>query len=153
TAALDLAREDGDDREIAAAARSLAAAQIELGESAQVAELLSESLNLSRELGETHGIALCLETYAGLAVSEGDAPRAAILFGASDSVRASIGAQRQPDAQILYERWLARTLALLDTASYSRHYEDGRALTFEVASDVALGVYGPSTSSTDPARA
>ena len=138
TDALDLARDGGDDREIAAAARSLAAAQIELGDPARVNELLSESLSLSRELGETHGIALCLETFAGLAASQGEPQRAAVLFGASDSVRASIGAQRQPDAQILYERWLARTLALLDTSAYAQHYEDGRALTLEAASLVAL---------------
>ena len=40
TDALELARDGGDDREVAAAARSLAAATIELGEPAHVAELL-----------------------------------------------------------------------------------------------------------------
>jgi predicted ATPase/DNA-binding SARP family transcriptional activator len=140
TAALELAREGGDDREIAAAARSLAAATIELGEPARASELLAESLAVARELGETHGIAVCLETFAGLAATGGDAPRAATLFGASDAVRASIGAQRQPDNQILYDRWLARTLGRLDTESYAKHYEDGRVLTLDDACGFALGV-------------
>jgi predicted ATPase/DNA-binding SARP family transcriptional activator len=139
TAALELARESQDDREISAAARSLAAATIELGEPAQATELLDESLGLARELGETHGIAVCLETYAGLAATAGDAERAATLFGASDAVRTSIGAQRQPDNQILYDRWLAQTLARLDTNAYSKHYEDGRALTLDDACAYALG--------------
>jgi tetratricopeptide (TPR) repeat protein len=143
TAALELAREGRDDREISAAARSLAAATIELGEPAQAKELLGESLALARELGETHGIAVCLETFAGLAATAGDAERAATLFGASDAVRTSIGAQRQPDDQILYDRWLAQTLARLDTNSYSRHYEDGRALTTDDACAFALGAATP----------
>ena len=138
-ASLELAREGGDDREIAAAARSLAAAMVELGEPEQATELLGESLVFARELGETHGLAVCLETFAGLAATAGEAERSAVLFGASDAMRASIGAQRQPDNQILYDRWLARTLARLDTSTYSKHYEDGRALTLDQACALALG--------------
>ena len=140
TAALELAREGHDDREIGAAARSLAAAAIELGERAQATELLAESLGLARELGEAHGIAVCLEIFAGLAAASDEAERAATLFGASDAVRTSIGAQRQPDHQILYDRWLARTLARLDTNTYSRLYENGRMLTVDGACALALGV-------------
>jgi predicted ATPase/DNA-binding SARP family transcriptional activator len=139
TDALELAREGGDDREIAAAARSLAAAKVELGETTEAKELLAESLVVARDIGETHGIAVCLETYAGAAASSNDPARAAKLFGAGDTVRGSIGAQRQPDNQILYDRWLARTLAGLDTKSYSRHYEDGRALSLDAACSLALG--------------
>jgi predicted ATPase/DNA-binding SARP family transcriptional activator len=139
TAALELAREGGDDRQIGAVARSLAAAMIELGELVQATGLLAESLGLARELGESHVTAICLETFAGLAATTGDAERAAILFGASDAQRASIGAQRQPDQQILYDRWLARTLAGLDTKTYSTRYEDGRALSLDEACALALG--------------
>jgi predicted ATPase len=139
TDALELAREGGDDRETSAACRSLAAAMIELGEAAQATNLLAESLALARELGDAPGIALSLETFAGLAATSGETERAATLFGASDAVRASIGAQRPPDQQILYERWLARTLALLATATYTARYEDGRALSLDDACAFALG--------------
>jgi predicted ATPase/DNA-binding SARP family transcriptional activator len=138
TAALELAREVGDDREIGAASRSLAAAMLELGEAAPATSLLAESLALARELGEPHGIAVCLDTFAGLAATVGEVERAATLFGASDAIRASIGALRQPDSQILYDRWLARTLAHLDTNTYSNRYEDGRALTLDEACGLAL---------------
>jgi predicted ATPase/DNA-binding SARP family transcriptional activator len=139
TEALELAREVGDDREIGAASRSLAAAMIELGEGAQATTLLAESLALARELGEPHGIAVCLDTFAGLAATGGEVERAATLFGASDAARASIGAKRQPDSQILYDRWLARTLAHLDTNAYSTYYERGRALTLDEACALAIG--------------
>jgi hypothetical protein len=112
---------------------------VELGDGAQATSLLAESLALARELGEPHGIAVCLDTFAGLAATTGESKRAATLFGASDAVRASIGAKRQPDHQILYDRWLARTLAQLDTNAYSRHYEDGRALSLDDACAMALG--------------
>jgi predicted ATPase/DNA-binding SARP family transcriptional activator len=151
TDALDLARDGGDDREIAAAARSLAAATIEFGEADHARELLTESLALARELGESHGVAICLETFAGLAATGGEVVRAATLFGAADAIRSSIGAQRQPDNQILYDRWLARTLARLDTNSYSKHYEDGRMLSVDDACGFALAAAvqdGASTSST-----
>jgi predicted ATPase/DNA-binding SARP family transcriptional activator len=140
TGALELARDVGDDRETAAAGRSLAAAKIELGEPAQATALLAESLTLARDLGDAHGIATSLETFAGLAATGGAFERAATLFGASDAERAAIGAQRQPDQQILYDRWLARTLAGLDTKTYSTRYEDGRALTLDEACAFALGI-------------
>ncbi|HMI21273.1 MAG TPA: tetratricopeptide repeat protein, partial [Gaiellaceae bacterium] len=138
TGSLELARTGADDREVGAAGRSLAAAMIGSGQTAEATDLLRESLLIARELGDAHGIAVCLETFAGLASAGGEPTRAAMLFGASDAVRSSIGAQRQPDNQILYERWLARTLAELDTMSYSKHYEDGRALTLDAACQLAL---------------
>jgi hypothetical protein len=112
---------------------------IELGETEQATSLLTESLTLARELGEPHGVAVCLDTFAGLAATGGEVERAATLFGASDAARASIGAKRQPDHQILYDRWLARTLAHLDTNTYSTYYERGRALTLDEACALAIG--------------
>ncbi len=138
TAARDLAREVGDELEVGRATRSLAAAMIELGEEAQAATLLGESLAIVRELGDSHGIADCLEIFAGLAATTGESTRAATLFGASDASRAAIEARRQPDHEILYERWLARTLSQLDTSTYSKHYEDGRMLTLDEACSFAL---------------
>src|ERR671931_556291 len=138
TEARDLAREAGVDHEIAAASRSLAAALIELGETDRARKLLDESLVLSRKIGEPHGVAVCLDTYAGLAATVGETERAATLFGASDAVRASIGALRQPDDQILYDRWLARTLSQLGTETYSTRYEEGLLLTLDEACAFAL---------------
>ncbi|HEY2373480.1 MAG TPA: BTAD domain-containing putative transcriptional regulator [Gaiellaceae bacterium] len=138
TAARDQAREAGDELEVGHATRSLAAANIELGNAGEAASLLAESLAIARELGDTHGIAESLDTFAGLAATTGEVARAATMFGASDATRASIGARRQPDHEILHERWLGRTLANLETNAYSKLYEDGRALTLDAACELAL---------------
>src|SRR5262249_48484713 len=150
TAAVELARAGGDDREIGAATRSLAAALIELDRADEAKPLLEEGLRLAHERAEPHRIAVSLETFAGLAATRGDAEQAARLFGASDAVRSAIGAQRQPDHQILYERWLARTLARLDTKAYSHLYEDGRVLSAEEASAVAVGIALPGEAGRNP---
>jgi non-specific serine/threonine protein kinase len=137
-AARDQLREVGDGLEVGGATRSLAAANIELGNHAEAARLLAESLAIAQELGDTLGIAVSLETFAGLSATTGDAGRAATLFGASDATRASVGARRQPDHEVLYERWLGRSLAALETSRYSKLYEDGRALTLDAACELAL---------------
>jgi len=91
TDSLELAREVGDDREIGAASRSLAAAMIELGDSARATSLLAESLALARELAEPHGIAVCLDAFAGLAATAGEVERAATLSArATRPVRRSV---------------------------------------------------------------
>src|SRR5204862_6020 len=69
TAAVELARAGGDDREIGAASRSLAAALLEVEKSDEAENLLEESLQVARRLGDAHGIAVSLETCAGLAAT------------------------------------------------------------------------------------
>jgi predicted ATPase/DNA-binding SARP family transcriptional activator len=136
--AAEQARIAGDDRELGAALRGLASAQLELGEIERVGSLLAESLVLARRLEEPTAIAESLDAAAGLAAAVRDPDRAAHLFGAADTVRSSIGALRQPDQQALYERWLARTLSQLDAASFTARYEQGRALTLDEACALAV---------------
>ena len=133
-----LATEAGDDRGQSSSTRALAAALLESGETAAARERLVESLELARRLGELNGIAYCLDTFAGLAIAEGDPERAACLFGAADGLRSSIGALRPPDQQPLYERWVASTLAVLETDAYTASYESGRALSLDEAAELAL---------------
>jgi predicted ATPase/DNA-binding SARP family transcriptional activator len=133
-----LAEREQDDRTRASSTRALAAALLESGEHGRARELLAESLTLTRGLGEPHGIASCFDTFAGLAATEGDPEEAAVLFGAADIVRSSIGALRPPDQQPLYEQWLARTLSQLDTTVYATRYEDGRRLELDEACERAL---------------
>jgi hypothetical protein len=133
-----VAAQAGDDRGRSSSNRALAAALLESGETDAARERLIQSFELARRLGELNGIAYCLDTFAGLATAEGDPERAARLFGAADGVRASIGALRPPDQQPLYERWVASTLAQLETGTYAACYESGRALGLDEASELAL---------------
>jgi predicted ATPase/DNA-binding SARP family transcriptional activator len=133
-----LAEREQDEHTRASSTRTLAAALLERGDRSRARELLTESLMLARRLGELNGIAYCFDTFAGLAAAEGDPEEAALLFGAADVVRSSIGAPRPPDQQPLYEQWLARTLSQLDTTLYAARYEDGRRLELDEACERAL---------------
>jgi predicted ATPase/DNA-binding SARP family transcriptional activator len=133
-----LAARRGDERALSSSARALAAALIERGDSERAREPLAEALMLARRLGERNGLAYCFDTVGGLAIADGDPEGAAVMFGAADELRASIGALRPPDQQPLYERWLARTLAQLDISVYAARYEDGRSLDPDQACELAL---------------
>ena len=133
-----IAARNTDERARSSSARALAAALIERGEADRARELLAESLTLARRLGELNGLAYCFDTLGGLAISDGDPEGAALMFGAADAVRSSIRALRPPDQQPLYERWLGRTLAQLDTSTYAARYEDGRSLDLDEACELAL---------------
>ena len=141
TVALELAREGADDREIAAAARSLAAAMIELGDTARGdAHLLEESLVAGADLGDAHGIAVCLETFAGLAATR----RATRSARRRSSARATPRATRSARSGSRTTRSSTSAgsrerLRGLDTKTYSTHYEDGRVLTAAAACAFALG--------------
>jgi predicted ATPase/DNA-binding SARP family transcriptional activator len=135
-----LAASEQDERIRASSTRALAAALLERGEHEQARSYLAESLTLARRFGELNGIAYCFDTFAGLAAAEGDPEEAALLFGAADVVRSSIGALRPPDQQPLYEHWLARTMSQLETHVYTSRYEDGRRLELEDACERALRV-------------
>ena len=135
-----LAEREQDERARSSSTRALAAALVERGEYDRARTLLAESLELGRRLGDLNGIAYCFDTFAGIAAAESDPDEAAVLFGAADAVRSSIGALRPPDQQPLYEEWLARTLSQLEMAVYTKRYEDGRRLELDDACRHALRV-------------
>ena len=133
-----IAAQNADDRARSSSTRALAAVLIELGELERARELIAEGLVLARRLGELNGLAHCFDTFAGLAVNDGDPEGAALMFGAADALRSSIGALRPPDQQPLYERWLAAALSKLDTPVYAARYEDGQSLDLDEACALAL---------------
>jgi len=133
------ARSSGDEHQVASSLRALAAARLEMHELEGADDHLAESLELAQRIGDLIIVAQGLETAAGIAGVRGDAERAAYLFGAADAVREGIGVIRPPDEQSFYERWLGTTLGLLETAAYTRLYEQGRALSLEQACALALG--------------
>src|SRR5207248_2860363 len=66
------------------------------GDHASARPLLEETLALFRELGRRDGIASSLARYAALAAAEGQAQRAARLFGAVETLRAEIEVRPAP---------------------------------------------------------
>jgi hypothetical protein len=73
-------------------------------------------------------IALVVEGLAGLAVRTGNAPRAAVLLGAADSIRGAVdhGSLDAPAVRRV-------ALEQLGSAALEESYRDGRALSYDDA--------------------
>ena len=112
--AIEAARSAGDEDGVAVNLHNLARSELALARSNQALEALRESLAIARRLGYREVIAYCLGGFAELAMLEEDAPRAAILLGASQALFAEIGAITSPDeaeAQQRVSEYIADALA------------------------------------------
>jgi non-specific serine/threonine protein kinase len=119
--------------------------------------LFDESLNLSWDLRNVHGIALCLMGIAGIARRSGtQAVLAAQLLGAADALRASIGAQWDPDDRAEQDRSCAVVRSLLDEASFAAAISHGEAIPVDDAVSQAkqmLKAMAAAMGSVEPGRA
>src|SRR5439155_3736853 len=92
--AVRVARQAGDDYELAAALNNLGATHDMLGDTERAAAYCEESLELRRRLGDMSGIALSLHNLADLALRKGDAGRAAGLYSEAAEIASAIGDKR-----------------------------------------------------------
>ena len=127
------------------------------GDLQRACALFDESLNLSWDLRNVHGIALCLMGIAGIARRSGtQAVLAAQLLGASDALRASIGAQWDPDDRAEQARSSAVVRSLLDEASFETAIGHGGAISVDDAVSQAkqmLKAMAVAMGSIEPGRA
>ena len=72
-----------------------------------------------------------MERFAALARAEGDAQRAARLFGAAAAVREAIGSPLPPVDRPWYEREVDATREALGEKGYTTAWAEGRAMTWE----------------------
>ncbi len=100
--------------------------------------LLAASLELRRELGDRQGVAYSLEGFAGLAVAKGELARATSLYAAATALRDQLGAPLPPGERIGYDHDLATCRATLPPAQFATAWQDGLALDWEQAADIAL---------------
>jgi tetratricopeptide (TPR) repeat protein len=99
-----------------------------LNEVAQADAAFEEALTLLAEIEDTVGTARVLEGLAGTSLAAGDPERAALLFGAAEGARRSVGA----DVWLLDAAKHAKTegeiRAALGAETYGRVWADGTAL-------------------------
>jgi hypothetical protein len=74
-----------------------------------------------------------LEGFAHVAGAEGDAERAARLFGAAEALREALGAPLPPVERAHYDRSVAATRAALGEEAFAAAWAEGRALSLEQA--------------------
>jgi predicted ATPase len=91
-----------------------------------------------QRLGHRAAIAHELECLAMIAKAEEEAQRAAILFGAAETLRESTGLPMTPIERIEYERESNDLRANMDEATFTESWSEGRALTIQQAIAFAL---------------
>ncbi|WP_223838532.1 LuxR C-terminal-related transcriptional regulator [Saccharopolyspora pogona] len=129
---------------------SAAIARWAAGDLEKASEYLRESLRKKGELNEWLGIACCLSLLACVAAAGGDAHRAAVLFGASDTMweladRMLYGIEKLLD-WVRHSTQLSRKA--LGKKAFEAAYQQGERMTQEEVIAYALGDKRPHQAST-----
>jgi predicted ATPase/DNA-binding SARP family transcriptional activator len=150
---LPIARELGNASGVAESLYYLGLVARARGDESRAGTLWSESLAISQGLGDNRRIAECLEGFASLAVPSSprephagelasDAPRAtgdrtataeraARLFGVATALRERARIPLEARDQPGHDRQLAAVRAILDAASFTAAWEEGRAMPLD----------------------
>jgi tetratricopeptide (TPR) repeat protein len=108
------------------------------GDRHRAADRLEESLILRRRLGDRRGIAAGLEALVGCALAGGSTTRAARLLGAAEALREAAHYPVEPLDRSPRDKSIAVARALLDEATFTAAWAEGRAMTFDEAVSYAL---------------
>ena len=131
-------QELGDKQGIARSLSNLGFLSCKEGKVAAARTCFVRCLHVCEELGHKPLAAYALEGFAALARTEQQSTRAAGLFGASDVLRAAIGAPLPPNNRAEIDRALADLRATLGAAAFDSAWAAGRAMTWEQAIEEAL---------------
>ena len=114
-------------------------AALYLGDPERARAAFEEGLALCTELGDKMAASAYLDGLACVAETEGDAERAARLFGAAEALREEVGWPLAPEEEALKDPYLGAARSQLDEASWEGAWAEGRAMSFEEAVSHALG--------------
>ena len=136
---LAIRRELGDRTGIATSLTNLGDVAYDEGDYPSARALYEESLAIRLELGGRLGIAASLEALASVDGSLAIPDRAVRLLGAAERHREEIGAPLPPNERVQYEEQVAAArVALGDDAAFDAAWQEGRAMTVELAIEYAL---------------
>jgi predicted ATPase len=136
--AFHLCVELGDTWRVALAALNLGWIHIGQLDAARASARLRESIEMFRGLHERRFLPDTLEALAAVAASEGDASRAARLFGASDALRTTVGPPLSDAERDSCAPYVHQAHEQLGPAEYERQHEAGTKLSPESAIEHAL---------------
>jgi tetratricopeptide (TPR) repeat protein len=136
---LAIRRELGDRFGIAGSLNDLGDVVCKQGDYPAAGALYEESLAINRELGDRSGIPYSLEGLAAVVASLRDWPRAARIWGATERLRAEIGAPLPPNQRSGYDRCVAAArIASGDDVAFDSAWQEGRGSTLDQAIGLAL---------------
>jgi predicted ATPase/DNA-binding CsgD family transcriptional regulator len=134
----ELARDLHDKFPMAAALHNLGQMAHHLGDDATARPLLCESLLLVRQINDRPHIGVGLADLAGMWAAQGQAERAARLFGAAEALSDQTHAGMYRAQQLAYEKDVARGAAQLDEATWQAAWAEGRAMPLDDACALAI---------------
>ncbi|HET9441347.1 MAG TPA: BTAD domain-containing putative transcriptional regulator [Longimicrobiales bacterium] len=138
---LAIARAFGQPRELAIALHMLASVYVAREDDARATPLLLESLTESRKDPAYFSISYTLDLLAEVVAREGDVLRAARIFGASEQLRAVIGARRFPFVEKRLANSLPQIRASANQPAFEQAWSEGRKLTAEEILDEVLAAH------------
>lgn len=109
------------------------------GDYRRAEEMYEESLALSWELRDERWASQSLEGLAWVSCDQGQAKRAARLFGAAEALREAIGTPLLPSERAGHERHVATVRARLGEEALEQAWSQGRAMSLEQAVEYTLG--------------
>ena len=136
--ALDFFRAHGDKQGIARALMNLGEVRMMQNKLEEAEGMLEESFVLFQEIGSQWDIAYVLEGLAHIKTSGGNPRDAALLLGAADALRDTLGAPRPPNEVEPYEKHVARARAAMDETAFKSAWDEGREMSIEAALEFAL---------------
>ncbi len=134
---LAIFRELGDKWSMALCLANLGFVELNKREYEEATALLKDGLETFRELGVKQGIATCLNGLAGVAAQSGDTKRAALLFGAAESLLERIGVSSPLPERVERDRNVATSRAALGEQAFSTAFEEGKLMGLERAIGLA----------------
>ena len=141
---LAIDRELGDKLGIAGSLSYLGELERAAGNLDRAEALHRDGLARQRELRQREVLPMALEGMAGLGAARGLFSRAALLFGAAESLRRAVGLPLPPSAQATYERDVNVARAGLGEKEFERVRHEGREMTLDAAISYALDLDGAS---------
>jgi predicted ATPase/DNA-binding CsgD family transcriptional regulator len=138
--ALALARELGEASMVASGLTTLGHAILDDGDPRRAAALLSEGLDLAQGRGNVGGVIDALEGLARVAAAAGQAEAAARLFGATESLRESVGVPFSPADTAYFAPTMAALQIALGEDGLAAATARGRDLSQEAAVAEAMEI-------------
>ena len=139
--ALELFRSVGDVTMEAWSLHMLGSALLRQGQAGEAGEVIRHALRHFYEASDAAGLALVLDDLHSHAVSAGDLPRAARLYGAARRLTAATGAELAGFVDDQFEHQLRPHIAgLLPAGDYERLAAEGAAMSLDEAVAYALDI-------------
>ena len=136
---LTLFREHGNKRLMPFPLLGLGRLAVRRGEYASAFSILTETMGMLQEMGMKEEIAECLEEFAGLASKQGQAEKAARIFGAAEALREKVNANLAPAERTENERtYITPARSALGETKFAAAWAEGRSMTMEESITHAL---------------